>query len=431
MKKQLRLIMALSIYINISILAQWNQQTSPVTAVSLKDAFFIDSNRGWVVGDWQILRTTDGGTTWTAENSTMNVVNAVFFIDQNTGWAAGNTGNIRKSTDGGVTWMAQSSGTTKDLKDIEFTTDQIGFAVGLDGVILKTTDGGSQWVALSSTVTANFKAITSVGGVLFAGGGQKLMKSTDNGSSWQSVGAFAEIRDVFAFSSNNIFVTETYGQSNHVSKTTDGGTTWQVTTSITTGPFYIYSSHFTSETIGYAVGYSFPLAGVLGIYKTIDGGTTWTGQTTTPAILGGNFYSIVFTDQNTGWIVGDNGMIFKTTNGGVTSVKNNVNAPTDFVLNQNYPNPFNPSTVISFNISTDSYVSLRVIDILGREVATLINNEWKSAGEHEVDFNLNNKNVYIADDLNSSVNSQISTNILFYQLRVGELVATKKMIYLR
>ncbi len=92
--------------------------------------------------------------------------------------------------------------------------------------------------------------------------------------------------------------------------------------------------------------------------------------------------------------------------------------PSEFVLYQNYPNPFNPTTKIMFSIpagaETRRGVSLRVFDILGREVATLVNEE-KSAGEYEVEFN----------------NSLLPTGIYFYQLRVGDYLATKKMTLLK
>ncbi len=65
--------------------------------------------------------------------------------------------------------------------------------------------------------------------------------------------------------------------------------------------------------------------------------------------------------------------------------------PTEFALQQNYPNPFNPSTRISFSLATDSKVSLKVFDVLGQEVMTLINNDL-SAGTHQIDFNASRLN---------------------------------------
>jgi hypothetical protein len=118
----------------------------------------------------------------------------------------------------------------------------------------------------------------------------------------------------------------------------------------------------------------------------------------------------------------------------VTDVENEkekiVNHPTDFVLEQNYPNPFNPVTKIKFTIpqnppespftkggsgdSRGGLVTLKVYDVLGKEVATLVNEE-KAAGSYEVDFNANG----------------LSSGVYFYQLRSGNFIQTNKMILLR
>jgi hypothetical protein len=92
----------------------------------------------------------------------------------------------------------------------------------------------------------------------------------------------------------------------------------------------------------------------------------------------------------------------------------NSELPTEFSLSQNYPNPFNPSTKIRFHIAESGFVSLKVFDVLGNEVATLINEE-KSAGKFDVDFN--------GDGLPSGV--------YFYQLQAGEFIETKKMVLLK
>lgn len=102
--------------------------------------------------------------------------------------------------------------------------------------------------------------------------------------------------------------------------------------------------------------------------------------------------------------------------------------PEDFILYQNYPNPFNPSTTLSFVISNSSFVSLKVYDILGNEIAVLVNEELAS-GEYKVEFNT------------SSIKHQPSSGIYLYQLLVtalqskdgkaGSFVDTKKMILLK
>jgi hypothetical protein len=88
--------------------------------------------------------------------------------------------------------------------------------------------------------------------------------------------------------------------------------------------------------------------------------------------------------------------------------------PERFILSQNYPNPFNPSTTINFSVPSSEFVRLKVYDILGNEVATLVNEE-KPTGSYEVNFDA----------------SSLSTGVYFYKLQAGSFIETKKMILLR
>ena len=94
--------------------------------------------------------------------------------------------------------------------------------------------------------------------------------------------------------------------------------------------------------------------------------------------------------------------------------------PSEFALDQNFPNPFNPETVISWQIAVGSFVTLKVYDVLGNEVATLVDEE-QSAGTYQVSFN----------PQQTTNNKQLSSGVYFYQLRTGDFVQTKKMILLR
>ena len=117
----------------------------------------------------------------------------------------------------------------------------------------------------------------------------------------------------------------------------------------------------------------------------------------------------------------------------VTSVGNNDELPTEFVLEQNYPNPFNPSTKIGFTIQQSpllggdgrgGLVTLKVYDILGNEVATLVN-EVKPAGEYEVEFNVASLPGYV------SAKGGYATGVYFYQLKTKGFVQTKKMLLVK
>jgi hypothetical protein len=92
--------------------------------------------------------------------------------------------------------------------------------------------------------------------------------------------------------------------------------------------------------------------------------------------------------------------------------------PSEYILFQNYPNPFNPSTVISYQLPVGSDVTLKVFDVLGKEIATLVN-EYKPAGRYEVEFQ-------------STVGShQLANGIYYYQLKAGDDIQTKKMMLIK
>jgi hypothetical protein len=91
-----------------------------------------------------------------------------------------------------------------------------------------------------------------------------------------------------------------------------------------------------------------------------------------------------------------------------------IGLPTEFILEQNYPNPFNPTTVIRYQLSVNSYITLRVYDVLGNELNTLVN-EYKPAGSYEVEFDA----------------SALTSGVYFYKLQSGGSILTKKMLILK
>jgi hypothetical protein len=101
-------------------------------------------------------------------------------------------------------------------------------------------------------------------------------------------------------------------------------------------------------------------------------------------------------------------------NGVVVGVEDEQQLPTEFALEQNYPNPFNPSTKISWQSPVGSHHTLKIFDVLGNEVATLVD-EYKSAGIYVVDFNA----------------ASLPSGVYFYQLKASNYIETKKMLLLK
>ena len=349
---------------------------------------FVDVNNGLAVGYDQvnyksaILRTTDGGNNWVQVSiGTDNYLHAVSFIDTNTAIAVGDYGLIIKTTNSGFTWVTQTSGTTVHLHGVSFFNSNIGTVIGgifnislacYEGIILRTMDGGNNWVIVYSDTTSDLldvhlldiNDIVVVGGGDFRGQGI-ILKSTDGGSNWikqYSSEGFEGIS--FADANTGTIVGGKYGNESIILRTTNAGNDW------------IEQS---SGTINYLRGVS-------------------------------------FSDDLNGWVVGDDGTILHTTNGGVSFVdEEQIDAiPTEFSLSNNFPNPFNPSTKIKYSIPQSSKVVIKVFDILGNEIETLVN-EDKPGGTYEV--------TWYAENLPSGV--------YFYQLKAGTYVQTRKMLLLK
>ena len=195
------------------------------------------------------------------------------------------------------------------------------------------------------------------------------------------------------------------GDDGIILKTINGGLLWEIAPSPNS---LLNAMEFIDTNTGWVV------ADNGEIFRTLNGGEKWEAQ---ESGVVSNLTSVDFFDNNWGLIVGDDGIILSTQNGGVISnVKNNnpTAIPTIFELQQNYPNPFNPTTNIEFWIAEFGLVSLKVYDVLGREVATLVNEE-KIAGMYEVNFDA----------------SSIASGVYIYKIRAGEFVSFKKMLLLK
>jgi hypothetical protein len=150
------------------------------------------------------------------------------------------------------------------------------------------------------------------------------------------------------------------------------------------------------------------------LFHTIDGGQNWSES----SIPCPNINAIGFASLDVGWAVGYNGSILKTNTGGMTYIEDKhaklVSNPNNFNLYQNYPNPFNPSTTIEFTLPNSESTTLKVYDILGKEVATLVSQKLNQ-GNHTYTFEGKN----------------LASGVYYYRLEAGNFVQTHKMIYLK
>jgi len=383
----------------------WYNQPSGSNSF-LNDIYFFDEFNGILVGsNGTILHTIDGGNTWNQINSsTEQYLYAISFINGNIGWIVGTEGTILKTTNSGLSWTVQNSPTSERLESIWIIDENNVWIVGFNGTILRTSTGGTYWELSDRTYPDSFRKVQFTSADTgWIGAYIGLYQTTNSGLSWTEINNYTVV-DLFFWNQQIGWLSrrEDTGDT-RILKTIDGGLSWE---SQAYGATY-HKIFFRNELKGWIVGYGGE------IKQTINGGENWVLQesNTTRRLL-----SVFFVTDNIGWTVGEYGTILKTITGGITDVNNEstIDVPTVFSLSQNFPNPFNPTTKIKYAISKRQYATLKVFDVLGNEVASLVNEE-KPAGSYEVKFS--------ATDLPSGV--------YLYRLQAGSLVETKKMILLR
>lgn len=404
----------------------WRILDRPTTR-NLSELYFLDSLRGWVVGDsGTILKTTNGGQSWIPQNSnTLFKMFDIFMLDENYGWALAHNYEWGDTTYGTTMLRTVNGGdnwSTRIYRDEFFTTlvffDSLsGLMAGAFGTIMRTTDGGQIWLhtTVDSSAVWGYPILQvrffsrtyglGVGGWIDINGG--VWKTTNGGLHWTSMAVSPEpIHDIhFIDSSNIIGVGGDFDFGSGMVRSTDAGETWTYTFLGIWGEARTLAFRTPAEAwvpLGFAGTYMY----------TLDTGQTWTDVYTpdSTAIL-----DAVFVDSLTGYMVGERGTILKYSRGPVNVTTDSfTTVPTTTMLFQNYPNPFNSQTVIRFQVPVSGFVTLKVYNFLGQEVATLVR-DMKHPGRHEViwDASANPSGVYFA------------------RLQTGTYAETRKIVLVR
>jgi photosystem II stability/assembly factor-like uncharacterized protein len=381
----------------------WLTQNSP-TSRNLTSVFFTDSLTGWIGGDsGLVLHTTDKGKSWSSQNSNVNnSIHSLYFLNDQRGFALSyefdNTPpayfgtRILTTSNGGNTWIQSLfPDSNVFLSSIYFIDSLKGFTGGSNGIIFYTTNTGQTWMesVIDSGFAFGFPIIdiefydNEIG---FASGGSfdiagQMFKTTDGGLNWKSVIVGPEpVLDLHIVDSLNILCAGgdfEYGAS--IVSTTNSGTNWIYNE---LGVFGI------SNAIGYRTQNEIWVSMNLidSFLLSTDGGYNWDLLPTPGSTI---LSDMTFTDYRNGWAVGKNGVILKY-NSSLINILNTGNfTPGNFTLYQNYPNPFNPVTNLGFGISKSGFVTLKVYDVLGNEVAVLVN-ENKAPGYYNIQFDGSN-----------------------------------------
>ncbi|MCP5524923.1 MAG: hypothetical protein H7A46_25640 [Verrucomicrobiales bacterium] len=327
----------------------------------LNAVWFTDVQHGWAGSERGMLRTIDGGVTWTQQPgiSVNDAVSALQFVDSQTGWAAGGSGKVFQTTDGGDTWFPQNTGLpiTVYLERIHFVDAGHGWAFGTDGTVIQTINGGANWEPVAGEMPRHVQfvdvdlwwgleggelRVTDDGGqtwtprTLPAGetdgipyfknalegwfvGTVRIWKTIDGGTTWENQATLG-LPDGRALTTldfrdpDNLWVA---GFAGAVYKSTNGGEDWEHQNP---APRVAWQdASFISSTTGW-------VAGEYGsIYQTTDGGVSWNPQGLPDNFTSG-FLSIHFVDAQNGWVVGATGRIYATTDGGETWVRQTSNS---------------------------------------------------------------------------------------------------------
>lgn len=313
---------------------QWLPQSSGSSG-DLWSVDFVDERNGvaavWIQpGAAEILRTSNGGSTWTKPFSDINQgCTGAYFLNGSRAFVVGGTNNfgrIFSGSSGGATWTLQmdEAAPRPAFWTIDFGDAQTGYAGGGNGIVAKTSNGGSSWSILSQTVPGAFNVLDlhfldAANGYAVSSGsaanfftGKTLYKTGNGGQSWTALQTFFALRAVHFTSDKVGFAVGNSGGGPAVWKTTDGGNSWTPKYNGSGGSaLYLNDVCFTPENpfVGYAVGGSLWDNNQGIVISTTDGGESWVEEMSgRPYVL----RSVDFPVETVGYACGSGGVILKT-----------------------------------------------------------------------------------------------------------------------
>ncbi|MCK9425475.1 MAG: YCF48-related protein [Ignavibacteriaceae bacterium] len=435
--------------------------------------FFINSDTGFCSTSYKhfIYRTTDRGVNWEVIYSDSLPISDIYFQNDSTGWAVGgelwSEGLILKTTDFGNHWERRTLPIMNGLKAIKMLNDSIGYIVGgHPSKIWRTKNRGCDWdlILNESSQSHSFQYLNDISFLNDTIGfavGSKFLKTLDGGANWEELSFPLLIYySVFSYK-NKSWITASGFNYSYILYTSDNGTNW-IPINLSDG-IHLSHSYFINDSLGWFCGIG------NNVLKTFSGGLTVIKNPSTPVLLRPSqsqinidipielewsaqnyvFFQIqicndsLFQKSIVDSVIIENKILIdssclkpyttyywkvrskniveisdwsninKFTTGLVLGISDKV-ILTNFNLTQNYPNPFNPVTTIQYEIPSLEHVSIKIYDMLGRQVAILVD-EQKPAGSYHIEFDAHS----------------LPSGVYFYRLQAGSFVETKKLVLLK
>jgi hypothetical protein len=391
----------------------------------------------------------DGGGSYESAHSVFQTSDGGFILAGSV--FAGSTSNaylVKTDADGAAEWTQTIGGFDTDNAYSVLQTDDGGYIICGDTRSFHNGFGSSVWLIRTNSVGDTLW--TKVYGGSSYQSGKSIKQTTDNGfivtGSYNNGGATStEVWLLKTDANGDTLWTKTYGgnaqqEGNDVLQTDDGG--YMIAGSQSWSDIWLLKTNSTGDTL-WTKTYPGSLASANCLSHASDGGFIVTGSDLNGDLLvirtdengdllwsntygGGNYDvgSAVIQVTGGGYIVcgstessgaGNSDIwLVRLDSDGTTSINGEPALVNQFELEQNYPNPFNPSTIIQYAVGSMQFVSLKVYDLLGREIATLVE-EYIPAGSYEVEFDA----------------SGLSSCVYYCQLKTGEFVKTRKMVLIR